>query len=155
MPSTHRRRLSDFIKAFAKSSTSSLDNVEVQKTCVRVSETAATGSTDRVLFHANGYSAIKRIRFIPEVAVASASGTKWILTFASASISANNTYSTYTSDSSTLVGAFVQYTPKTVYQPADEVVLAKDEVITMDAAITGTPTLQGLFIVEYVPLLDN
>ncbi len=156
MPSTHRRRLSDFIKAFARSGTSNLDQMETQKVQTRVVEAAST-TENRCLFNARSACAIKRVRFLPELAVTSASGTKWVLTFTSASISTGNTFSTYSSDSSTINAPLVQYTALDVYvAPAgEEVVLAAGEMLQVAAAKTGSPaSLQGSFVVEWVPLID-
>lgn len=161
MPSTQSRRLSDYLKPFAPGGTSSLKAVEMRKDQTRISENASSGATDRMLYYSNGRSAIQKIKFVPEIAIASSATEKVVLTLVKMNTSGGGdttlgSFSTYASDSATVNSALAQYVVEDIYSPATEYVMADDESIRVDIAVTtaSSITIQGFFAVEYIPLLN-
>lgn len=152
MPTTRRRRLSDFIKAFARTNLSNLEGVEKKKEDTRVALATST-TADINLFHADGPCAIKRIIFVPELAIASSGTNYWTLTFTNRGTNGGGSTSlgTFTTNGNALTA----YDAKAVYNPATETVVDDDTVVSVAAAETGAATdFQGQFIVEFVSLLD-
>ncbi len=158
MPSTHKRRLSDFIKAFARSAVSNLDHVETWKQCTRVA-LSATSSPEVVVFHAHGPCAVQRILFVPESAVAESGTDKWALTITnrgtdgSGSTVLLNAWSTETSGH-----ALVAFDAEVLYNPGatSELIVARDSVFSFLATKSASAAnLNGTVVVEFIPLLDE
>jgi hypothetical protein len=159
MPSTHKRRLSDFLKAVGRSATSTLDGVEVKKHVTEVN-LSATEATGKVIFHAEGPCVIRRILLLPVLAIASHSTDKWVITFTNKGIAgvgatALGTFSTYASDSATRNSAVVAFDAEVLFQTVAETELVNDAVLTLTAVKGGSAAdILGQVVVEYISLID-
>jgi hypothetical protein len=158
MPSTHKSRLSDFIKAFGRSATSNLDNIEVKHFITKLSASGTT-STPPVCFYAEGPCILKRVVFVPDTAVASNSTDKWVFTFTSKGTGGSGstslgTFSTYASDSATKNGALVAYDDVVAYEPTAEVELADGTVVALTATKSSSAADIAITVIaEYIALL--
>jgi hypothetical protein len=160
MPSTHKRRLSDFLKLLGNSATSNFDHMEVRRQ-ERAVELSASGAQPFAIFHAEGLCVLKRIFFLPDIAVASNVSDKWVVEFKNVGVSgvgttSLGTFSTYASDTATINSALVALMHEHVLsRETTELELVKDTVVTATCTKSASAAdLVGKFIVEYIPLLD-
>ena len=160
MPTTVYKTLKTVLAAFAKRSTSNLESVENKQYTFRIDATADTSSDDFSIFHADGPVYLKKIVFLPDIAIASSATEKVELTFFNASTDGSGTtelgsYSTYASDDETINAALVAFDAKTVYSPTNPLYLANDSVVRMDIDVTTASSIniQGLVVVHYASII--
>lgn len=152
MASTHKRRLSDFLKPFAKSSTFDFDSVETEyfETLFNVS-----ASGDVPIFCANGPGEIRRVRITPDAALAHGAASYTFKVFDRGTAGAGVTQLGSTFDGT--VSDLTKWVPTTLYSAAVGVNDVPDgEVLTLNITKNSTPAAINILVqVEFVPLMDT
>ena len=156
MPSTTKPTLASVFEPMSRGNTTSWQYAEEKQVSFYISHTGTV--TNKPFYHSEGPTIIRRVTFLPDTAVTSASGEKWVVAFKTAGTNGLGTteladYTTYASGSADINSALVALDAEVIWEPSGGYECVDGQVLYYDATETGTQVLAGLLIVSYVNII--